>query len=317
LIASKSSSKEDHVTIARKLNVKPGLMDFSPRFWKFSWRTHGLLLPLLHRFDEARTSDLDNCLKVLWCKALVGMDKSSPALDGGLAYDMLPSGSRRIVKLLPERFFPRLVHFIIELRTVYLDGALREEIRHAKQQDNNCKIRLVTLGAGYDTRSVKFLNMNEGVDEAWELDMSSVIDSKSIMLDRLQTRRPNLKLPNLVAQDLTKFDDLKALLHDILNADHDEHGDSVKWHTVFLVEGVLIYLKEENRSRVMLTCSNILRKAKESGSFLFADRIRKMRDPNATQIQKWLDDDGWELVVDSFCVHPGKARHMGAARVAQ
>ncbi|KAG7359888.1 leucine carboxyl methyltransferase [Nitzschia inconspicua] len=215
------SSSNDHVSIAQRLNVKPGMMDFSPRFWKFAWRMHGRLLPLLHIWDKARTADLDNCLKVLWCKALVGLDWNSPAYDGGLAYDMLPSLTRWLVKL-PERVFPRLVHFIIELRTVYLDRALQEEMQHAKdlrsvsnvtqQQQNHTdscfsRIRLVTLGAGYDTRSVKFLNDDGGcqIDEAWELDMQTVIASKSIMLERLRTRRPNAKIPKLVGQDLTDF----------------------------------------------------------------------------------------------------------------
>lgn len=329
--SSETKKKNDHVTtIAQQLGVKPGMMDFSPRFWKFAWRMHGRLLPLLHYWDKARTADLDNCLKVLWCKALVGLDQRSPAYDGGLAYDMLPSVTRRLVTL-PERFFPRLVHFIIELRTVYLDRALREEIQHAKNMfsvanninnhtstsSSKCRIRLVTLGAGYDTRSVKFLNdddiMGWRINEAWELDMPQVVASKSIMLDRLQTRRPNAEIPRLIGQDLTDFEGLTQQLTKILDSDRD--SNNVEWHTVFLVEGVLIYLKEADRSKVLSTCADMLKSHQQHGSFLFSDRIRKLRDPDTAQVQGWLRDDGWQLVDGSFCVHPGKARHMGAARV--
>lgn len=319
-----SSSSKDHVTIAQQLNVKPGMMDFSPRFWKFAWRSHGWLLPMLHFWDQARTSDLDNSLKVLWCKALVGLDRTSPACDDSLAYDMLPSITRRLVKL-PEWFFPRLVHFIIELRTVFLDRALREEIQYAKKdvcstqqsttkenQPSSCRIRLVTLGAGYDTRSVKFLNDDKGwrIDEAWELDMPQVVSSKSIMLERLQARRPNAKIPQTIGQDLTDFERLRQQLSTIL-----DRSDKYEWYTIFVVEGVLIYLKEQDRSRVLSLCSEMLKSRKQHGSFLFADRIRKIRDPTASQVKSWLQSDGWELVDGSFCVHPGKARHMGAARV--
>jgi hypothetical protein len=32
-------------------------------------------------------------------------------------------------------------------------------------------------------------------------------------------------------------------------------------------------------------------------------------------MKTWLDGDGWTLNDGSFAVHPGKARHMGIARV--
>jgi O-methyltransferase involved in polyketide biosynthesis len=306
-------------------------MDIAPQFWSLAWRMHGKLLPLLHMGDQARTSDLDNSLKVLWCKALVGLDKTSPVYDDGLAYDMLPSQSRWIV-LLPERFFPRLVHFIIELRTAYLDRALQEEMKHAQRTYATktpkdalplCRIRLITLGAGYDTRSVKFLNRHhryhgerQHVDKAYELDMPQVIKSKSIMLDRLQARRSTTRVPRLISQDLTDFDGLQKELSRILHCnDDDDNNKSEEWHTIFLVEGVLIYLPEQDRSRVLFVCSEVLQRKNLHGSILFADRIRKLRDPDFMQVQKWLESDGWELVNGSFCVHPGKARHMGAARV--
>jgi hypothetical protein len=279
-------------------------------------------------FDKARTPDLDNSLKCLWCKALVGLDKTSPAYDNGLAYDMLPSVSRWIVRL-PERSFPRLVHFIIELRTIYLDRSLQEEIKYAKIILGCHRIRLITLGAGYDTRSVKFLNNNnnrETIDEAWELDIEQVIHSKSIMLKRLQHRRPTYNLPNLVRQDLTDTSRLTDVLDNIIrpkklddeNDDEDDENDDNEWYTIFVVEGVLIYLKEEDRSKVLSVCSKSLKKSGgggRGGSFLFADRIRKLRDPTPVQVESWLQSDGWNLVDNSFCVHPGKARHMGAARV--
>ena len=347
LSSSSSSSSPDHCSIAQTLGVKPGWMDFSPQFWKFAWKTHGRLLPLLHGLDKARTSDLDSCLKVLWCKALVGLDRSSPAYDGGLAYDMLPSGSRNLVRL-PESLFPRLVHFVIELRTVFLDRALQEEIRHYQnddqfnnmnninkaaqkqmenEKDNNinnknksCRIRLVTLGAGYDTRSVKFLNSPyDGcccqIDEAWELDIQQVVDSKSIMLQRLQSRRPVDRIPCLVAQDLTDANGLQSCLHRILKGDDDDDKNKNPWHTIFLVEGVLIYLNEDDKSQVLSLCAQGLRQESQTGSVLFADRIRKLRDPDISQMKTWLQSNGWDLVEQSFCVHPGKTRHMGAARV--
>jgi O-methyltransferase involved in polyketide biosynthesis len=97
----------------------------------------------------------------------------------GLAYDMLPSGTRRILQL-PGLFFPRLIHFNIELRTAYLNRALLQEIELKPEK----KTVLITLGAGYDALLVRFLTSGQ-VREAWELDVEPVVSLKESMLEQL------------------------------------------------------------------------------------------------------------------------------------
>jgi hypothetical protein len=317
------SPSQENIQLAERLDVQPARLDvYPPWFWRLCWRLHGRLLPILHAFDRARTRDLENCLKCLWCKAVNGLNPKSPAFDSRLAYDMLPSITRWAARF-PFQFYPPLVHYIIELRTVFLNCALQEEIQRIHDDDQDCKIRLITLGAGYDTRSVKFLNEDgtARLDDAWELDMQPVIKSKSVMLERLQIRRPSERLPSLVEQDLRDLKGLEKNLDQIMTTDQTKVDSNLgRWHTIFLVEGVLIYLKEEQRSNLLSFCSSYLQRRKESesnGSFLFADRIRRPRDTNLEQIKGWLQMDGWELVDNSFCVHPGKARHMGVARIAR
>ena len=288
--------------VAKALNVRPG--SHAPRImWRYSWKIHGWSLPLLHCFDKAAARDFDYSLKCLWCKALAGRDTKSPVYDDGIAYDMLPSGSRWIFKL-PNRIFPRLIHFNIELRTAYLDNALRQEIA----ANEGKKIRLITLGAGYDARSVRFLT--DGViDEAWELDITAVLDSKVIMLDRLLKRRPSCVLPKIVSVDLNDVDTFRDLrLNGIVSSD-------TNWHTIFLLEGVLIYLDEGIPDKVLSVCSNILQERGLSGSLVFADLLRGIPDGNFEMAKDRLDGDGWQLVESSWCVKPGLARHMGTARV--
>jgi O-methyltransferase involved in polyketide biosynthesis len=290
--------------IAAAFNVRPG--SHAPRIiWKYSWRIHGRILPLLHAFDRARSKDMDYSLKCLWCKAITGQDRTSPVFDGGLAYDMLPSGSRWIVKL-PNRIFPRLIHFNIELRTAYLDRALRQEIIEANPEK---KIRLITLGAGYDARSVRFLT--EGlVEEAWEIDVKPVVTSKQIMLDRLQRRRPDSKLPNLVTQDLNDVESFQRIFSDIV--DPSENGD---WHNIIMLEGVLIYLDEGVPSKLLSFCSSYLKREELSGSLVFADLFRGLPSSEINDARDRFGSDGWELLESSWCVKPGLARHMGVARV--
>jgi hypothetical protein len=277
---------------------------------------------------------------------------------------MLPSITRWIVlknPILPLWIFPRLVHYVIELRTTFLNGALRNEIRHRyrqqqqrlQQQKTKEKIRLISLGAGYDTRSIQFLNVEDRgnedscsckddvttgnievlrVDEAYELDMPDVVSSKTIMLTRLVQRRqqrraarlrnhtvedqePSTKLPTLMSQDLTDINGLKSCLDKIFSNNDDGGDGPATLYTIFLVEGVLIYLSEAQRSAVLSTCSQYLKDRGLHGSLLFADRIRKPSDPTLDEMKTWLDGDGWTLNDGSFAVHPGKARHMGIARV--
>lgn len=319
------SYRDRAVEASQRLGVRLGkTYFFPPWFWKLSWRVHGRCLPWLHFWDAARTPDLDNCLKCLWCKALSGLDATSPAYDAGLAYDMLPSVTRWLVlRLLPLRIFPRLVHYVIELRTTFLNRALKEEMQRVRRSSldgtflHPTRRRLISLGAGYDTRSVLFLNTEEEefrLDEAFEIDMPQVVESKSIMLQRLLLRRPGTKLPTLLAQDLTDVDRLQTRLDEIFHSNPSQDQESPTF-TFFLVEGVLIYLKEANRSNVLSTCANYLKKSNLEGALLFADRIRKPSDPQLAEIQNWMRADGWDLVEGSFTVHPGKARHMGMARV--
>ncbi len=295
--------------IADSLEVQRGLR--APRLlFKFSWRVHGYCLPLLHAYDKAQTKDLDYSLKCLWCKALSGLDPRSPTFDEGLTYDMLPSGTRRILRF-PNRFFPRLIHFNIELRTAFLDRALLREIEVIGSRK---KIQLITLGAGYDTRSVRFLTSGQ-VQEAWELDVSPVISSKKVMFDRLVKRRQErqllAKLPSLLVQDLNEVEEVEREIFGILDSCHDKH----EWHIIFILEGVLIYLNEGVPTTLLSSCSSILKQNKFSGSLIFADLIRGLESSDVDRADHHLAAQGWDLERSSWCVKPGLARHMGLARV--
>ena len=122
LMKQPSSTTKDHDELGERLKVRPGT-DAPRVFWRLTWKIHSWSLPLLHAFDKARAQDFGNSLKCLWCKALIGVDRTSPVYDSGITYDMLPSGSRWFVKL-PNRIFPRLIHYNLELRTAYLDEAV-------------------------------------------------------------------------------------------------------------------------------------------------------------------------------------------------
>ena len=314
--------------VAEILRVKPGSR--LPRvFWRYSWRVHNKILPLLHIFDMAMAKDLDKSLRCLWCKALASQDVHSPCHDiYDVAYDLLPSFTRRILKI-PYRLFPRLIHSNIEMRTAYLDRSLREQINDlaAKQMGGRqVKVRLVTLGAGYDTRSIRMLN-DKIVHEAFELDMPTMVESKRLMMKRLQQRRSRRQnadcaLPTLVPSDLNDLTAFERILEDILSSSQTEGSDGNDfWHTVFVSEGVMIYLDEGVPSKMLRVCSNVARRRDQNATFLFSDLLRNVPieddapdDELAAAIAE-LENTGWELIQSSWFVKPVWARHMGTARL--
>jgi hypothetical protein len=333
--------------VAARFQVQPGSR--LPRsFWRWSWKWHYKCLPLLHFGDSARAKDLDKSLRCLWCKAIAARNTASPVYDRGMTYDMLPRPGRWIVKL-PNRLFPRLIHSNIELRTAYLDTFLREELHSAKSawdaysqnttelgcDPKHMKVRLITLGAGYDARSVRMLT--EGlVDEAWELDIETVAASKHVMLQRLRRRR-HCALPTVIPTNLNDLEAFEKTLQGILYGRNDTSSNerdiddsyTAPWYTIFLTEGVMIYLDEGIPTKMLSICSKLAKQQQQqqSGSggatLLFTDLLRnvssddhapgKERDDAKVELQ----NSGWDLLESSWYVKPGLAKHMGTARLTQ
>lgn len=280
--------------LAEMMGLKP-FARAPTKVWKFAWRLHGNLLPILHWRDNAQPQDAHQSLKVIWNKAIAGLDSKSPAFDNQWTYDLLPGCSRWLLKLIPTRIFPRLHHATIEIRTVYLNKAIEKELCSLSPKT---KVRLVALGSGYDTRYTRLL-ADEIVDEAWELDMHHVIEAKQKMLHRIQQRRGRVTLPHFRAVDFNDVKSFEATLNLIAGK------DSSDWHTVFVSEGVLIYLDEGVPLRILETCRRII----PASSFCFADLICEVQAGNRSQAEEILRDTGWTLT--DWLPKPGLARHMG------
>lgn len=120
---------------------------------------------------------------VRW-KAISGNRRGSFTFDDGIAYDMLPPFTRNIVCYPLSWLYPNLHHQNVALRTLYLDQLLLSELKSntydvSSQNDNDHRsvndtsniptstainsdveskrrYRIVTLGGGFDTRSIRF-----------------------------------------------------------------------------------------------------------------------------------------------------------------
>jgi O-methyltransferase involved in polyketide biosynthesis len=195
------------------------------------------------------------------------------------------------------------------------------------------KVRLVILGAGYDTRSVRMLTESL-VDEVWELDIETVAASKHVMLQRLRHLR-DCTLLTVIPTNLNDLQGFEKTLQEILDGRNDpscnerDNGDSYSgpWDTIFLPGGVMIYLDEGVPTKMLAICSKLAKEQQQSGSggavLLLTDLLRNAAfDDRASGTERddakvELQNSGWDLLESSWHVKPSWVRHMGTARLSK
>lgn len=229
--------------------------------------------------------------------------------DDSLSFDILPRGTRWIVA--KPKLYPRLHHANVEIRTAFLD---RSVTRYA-EENQKCRIRLVSLGAGYDVRSIK-LKERKVIDRAYELDLPEVVRAKQRIFasERFQRRRPHIKgdaLPAFYAADLNDLDAVKKTLKKILHGLETNDSSQDDWHTIFLFEAVMIYLNDGVPRALLQACSDALKSTKSRGSLVFADRLENVPGGDKDVGTQELASLGWNVV--EWLPKPGLARHMGRA----
>jgi hypothetical protein len=281
----------------------------APRsIWSLAWSLQRAVIPLLHYFDKCAAKDTNLNLAVLWWKAISGNRFGSSTFDGFFAYDLLPHITRIIVGFPFCWIYPNLHHQNVALRTAFLDLSLLQAIHSKRNSSQNSAVtststgmdltpRVITLGAGFDTRSLRFQN-------AGDMNRNSLL------------RRPNSKMPKLYGADLNDFEEVNRQLMKIFSEDKTSNGMSNKRPTVFIVEAVLMYLKEENVMPLLRMC--MLKAAKHSSSvqLCFADRLPGMPYDVDLNDEKQAAVDLLRTVgldLKTWQPKPGRARHMGIA----
>jgi O-methyltransferase involved in polyketide biosynthesis len=110
-----------------------------------------MVLPALHRWDPVAPSDTCVNLMVIWLKALSG-NRLDGMADSGISYAFLPPITRWLVGPHVAWLYPRLHHQNIAMRSSFLERAVRAELNAATGRT----VALVTLGAGFDGRSLRY-----------------------------------------------------------------------------------------------------------------------------------------------------------------
>jgi hypothetical protein len=255
--------------------------DVSPKVWKRAWTIQKYALPVLHLLDLFNHSPPDSKLSLacLWWKALSSNDKHSVVYDpDGLAYSLLPRVTRKLVSPKLVQYYPRLHHANVEIRTAFLDQSVCSISEQHRDSNNNKKVRLISLGAGYDVRSIKLLKRGT-IDEAAELDLAHVIDAKQHLLSsrRFQKRQPGVVaefLPTFYKVDLNQVERVRKVLTDILTTISEDNTNN-QWWNIFLFEGVMIYLEQGVPSALLDVCRQVLDETESKSGFLFGCAKRK------------------------------------------
>jgi O-methyltransferase involved in polyketide biosynthesis len=278
-----------------------------PFVWKWAYYFQLKALPLLHAFDDTsqKIPNSSLALPILWWKAL--MRNTNPTA-AAWAYDLLPKSTRWIVKVF-SRFFPPLHHVNIQLRTTFLDDRTKSIVKKVRSESKNRKhIRLVVVGAGYDLRSLRFLQ--DGIiDEAIEMDLANVMEAKKSLLKSsvFQLRRPKCQLPKMISVDLNCIETANTSLQKILTKDQDTY-------TVFLLEGILVHLDAGFSSKVLKLLRSFCN-AQGDGSLIFCDRIQGVNNRSLELARSVLAETGWTL--NEFLATPTKTPHFGVAEMKE
>jgi hypothetical protein len=304
-------------------------------FARWTWRQRVAVLRVLHWKDP--WTPVDSCinLECLWWKALSTTDPSSPCFEPlGYTYDMLPRPSRRLMIKSLRPLHPRWIHALLEVRMAYLNQAIQAE----RSQSQNLTItdrgvRVISLGAGYDVRSIRLLAESSSKQpiECFEFDLPSTIESKrQLVQERLSKRQGKrrkrievkenadtpltLQVPTMIGLDLNDILEFERQLQLIFASPHEETKEEA-WHTIFVVEGVLMYLDEGKAAAVLQACADAARKSVGcAASLCFADRLFDRFDCDPVPIQHELAKTGWKL--HEWAPSPNSnAKHIGIARL--
>lgn len=305
-------------SIAASVSVKPP-SQVPPFYSKCCSKAFRVAVQLAHVLDSYLTKDQTPpnsflSLSCMWWKAIAANDAKSPVHDNGLAYDFLPSYSRWMVAPCFCKIYPRLLHANIEIRTAFLDRAVTRiaNMDTSTKLSSEKKFRLITLGGGYDTRSMKLLERGV-IQEAVELDLPAVVQAKQRLLTspRFQLRRSRrqqgaIAVPTCYQVDLNQVSQVRGVLQELLAQQDD---DSTV--TIFLFEAVFLYLDPGIPTALLKLCSEI---SPKDSWLCLVDQLEGFAgdDRNQEMAQQVLAKSNWEL--EEYSPKPGATRHMVVAR---
>lgn len=188
----------------------------------------GGVFRVLHAFDESGIEDSSKNLRVLWARAALD---AAGEIDDKIASELLPPTTRGVAAWPVWRPVVAGLAEFVTARTRFIDSKLDAFI-----SSSGPKPRVVIVGAGFDTRSLRY----SGLADFVEVDNVKVIEGKATLWRK---QRKEEEPPKFVACDLNA---------ESLGQKLSESGvePSSKQPTLFIVEAVLFYVDDQPTRRV-------------------------------------------------------------------
>eukprot|EP00587_Corethron_hystrix_P003373 CAMPEP_0113314904 /NCGR_PEP_ID=MMETSP0010_2-20120614/10777_1 /TAXON_ID=216773 ORGANISM="Corethron hystrix, Strain 308" /NCGR_SAMPLE_ID=MMETSP0010_2 /ASSEMBLY_ACC=CAM_ASM_000155 /LENGTH=853 /DNA_ID=CAMNT_0000171281 /DNA_START=275 /DNA_END=2836 /DNA_ORIENTATION=+ /assembly_acc=CAM_ASM_000155 len=269
----------------------------------------GLIFSLLHAFDDCGIEDSSKNLRVLWVRALLAYRKK---IKDDVAHKFLPSNTRSLVTTeWGANILDPILPFAewIEARTQFIDEGLNHFLSNPLCTDpetgSKLECQVVLLGAGYDTRALRYRHEHGNKAKFIEVDLPSVVEGKSKLYKKFQKEQDPEWNIDKYGSTLVPFDlndaggpDPKSLVQ-ILR----ENGLKKDTPTLFVSEAVLFYVNEGAVRNIMNDFFNFASQGGNGDSeraetlFCFTDTLKPFVDvPFSNEANKWFDANNMDLL---------------------
>lgn len=208
-------------------------------------------------------------------------DKYAKEISGDYGFEFMKIVAQLLPKKLDEKTRIRMLADSVSIRTKYIDDIIKKHQHDIKQY--------VFFGIGGDSRSYRLIDKDSIV---FEIDLPEVIDYRVAVFNRLNAK------PNC---------DLKTIKCDITNMAQwvnqlKELGFNKDKKTLFLIEGVLMYLKQEDCEKLLENISRLSVK----DSLLVGDMLSEahLTSESTNPLRALWKEWGSEVVTG--CTYPEK-----------
>jgi len=269
----------------------------------------GVVFSLLHAFDDCGIEDSSKNLRVLWVRALLNFRNE---INDDVASTLLPSNTRTLVTSeWGAKALDPILPFAewIKSRTDFIDTGLDYYLSSPLCTDQTTGIKLecniVLMGAGYDTRVLRYRHKHGYKANFIEVDLPSVVEGKAKLYKKFQKEQdPDWDLDKY-GSTLVPFDlndaggsNPRSLIETLR-----ETGALKKdVPTLFVSEAVLFYVNEDAVSNIMNEFFDFANggngeSPKAETLFCFTDSLKPFLDvPFSNEARKWFDKNNMDLL---------------------
>lgn len=148
--------------------------------------------------------------------------------DDYVAVKLLPLLIKLLLKFkilnLKSRISPKGIYPYVIARTKYIDGIFKDSIKNGFEQ-------VLIMGAGFDSRAIRFVNSKESNIKVYEIDTKHTLNAKA---RQLNNRGINIPGNNIyITLDFDKESMREKLMKNRFN---------INKKTLFILEGLIMYL---------------------------------------------------------------------------